>query len=388
MARLHPGLVAAFIALQFAALVSAAEVRVTSRSELVEALRTARAGDEIVIAPGAYQGGLSLSNLTGSKEQPIILRGADPANPPVIEGGMAGLQLTSPQHVQLLDLVVRESRGNGLNIDDGGSLGSAHDVLVRNVVVEGVGPDGNCDGIKLSGLDRFRVENCQVRRWGSSGSAIDMVGCHDGEITGSRFEEARGDLANGVQAKGGSSDITIRLCRFENAGGRGVNAGGSTGLAYFRPSDATWEARSITIEDCEFLGGQSAVAFVGVDGAVVQHNTIYRPRRWVFRILQENTDDRFIQSRNGRFVGNVVVFRSNELSTAVNVGAKTMPDSFEIRGNLWRCIDRPQDTRRVVRLPVDETSGEYDRDPRLAAPDQGDLTMKDRKPNDAGVRKP
>ncbi|HVJ85620.1 MAG TPA: right-handed parallel beta-helix repeat-containing protein [Caulifigura sp.] len=381
MARLHQGLAAALIALQFATAVSAAEVRVASRPELVEAIRRARAGDEIVIAPGAYQGGLSLPKLTGSKEQPIILRAADPANLPVFEGGIAGLQLTSPQHVELRDLVIRESRGNGLNIDDGGSPGSAHDVIVRNVVVEGVGPDGNRDGIKLSGLDRFRVENCQVRRWGSSGSAIDMVGCHDGEISGCRFEEARGDLANGVQAKGGSSDITIRRCRFENAGG-------STGLAYFRPSDATWEARNITIEDCEFLGGQSAVAFVGVDGALVRHNTIYRPGRWVFRILQENTDDRFIHCRNGRFVSNIVMFRSSELSTAVNVGGKTKPESFEIRGNLWRCIDRPQDTRRLVRLPVGETAGEYDRDPQLANPEQGDLTRKDRKPDDAGVRTP
>ena len=30
------------------------------------------------------------------------------------------------------------------------------------------------------------------------------------------------------------------------------------------------------------------VAFVGVDGATVRHNTIYRPRRWGLRILQEN----------------------------------------------------------------------------------------------------
>ena len=48
-----------------------------------------------------------------------------------------------------------------------------------------------------------------------------------------RHEDRRG--ANGVQAKGGSRDITIRRCRFEHAGSRAINIGGSTGRAYFRP---------------------------------------------------------------------------------------------------------------------------------------------------------
>ena len=90
-----------------------------------------------------------------------------------------------------------------------------------------------------------------------------------------------------MQAKGGSADILVRACRFEHAGQRAVNLGGSTGLPFFRPEPQGFEARDITVEDCSFVGSLAPVAFVGVDGAVVRHNTIYRPRRWAFRILQE-----------------------------------------------------------------------------------------------------
>jgi hypothetical protein len=365
---------------------SAAELPVSTRAELTQALRKARAGDQIVIAAGTYAGGISQSGLAGTRESPIMLTAADPANPPVISGGNGGLHLSSPSHVELRHLVIKGSTGNGLNIDDGGSPGSAHDVVLHRIVAQDIGPKGNRDGIKLSGLNQFRVEQCEVRRWGDGGSAIDMVGCHDGVVTDCRFAEATGDAANGVQAKGGSSNIVVRRSRFENSGGRAVNAGGSTGLPYFRPSDATFEARNITVEDCEFIGGMAAVAFVGVDGALVQHNTIYRPRRWAFRILQENTDPRFVSCRNGRVVNNVVAFQSDELSTAVNVGAMTAPDSFEFSGNQWRCLDRPGETKRLVRLPVEETDGAYDAELKLADPEKGDVSLPTRGAADPGVR--
>jgi pectate lyase len=364
----------------------AADVPVKTRDELMRALREAKAGTTVVIAAGTYDGGFSGATLAGTADQPIVLRGADPGNPPVFSGGGAGLHLSSAQHVELRDLVVQGARGNGLNFDDGGKPGSAHDIILKNVTVRDVGPDGNRDGIKLSGLDRFRLEGCQVSQWGSGGSAIDMVGCHNGEISGCRFEKARGDQANGVQAKGGSQNITIRRCRFENAGGRAVNAGGSTGLPYFRPADADYEARNITVEDCEFLGGQAAVAFVGVDGATMRHNTIYRPRKWAFRILQENTDARFVPSRNGVIEKNLIVFRGDEMTTAFNIGGKTAPETFRLEANQWYCIDRPEQTERGLRLPFQEARGRYGTEPRLKNAETGELMVAGRGPEDPGVR--
>lgn len=371
-----------------AALISAAtaqEVRVRTREELTASLRSAKAGDKILVAPGTYRGNLSLAKVRGTKEKPIVVGAADPAKPPVIEGG--GLHLSAPAYLELRDLVFDEVTGNGLNIDDGGSTDTpAHNIVLRNIVVRGAGSAGNRDGIKLSGLTDFRIEGCRVERWGTSGSAIDMVGCHRGVVKDCKIADASGDGANGVQAKGGSSEIVIQRCRFENAGGRAVNIGGSTGLAYIRPADATAEAKDITVEDCEFIGGAGPICFVGVDGALVQHNTIYRPRRWAIRILQENTDPRFVPSRKGRFVNNVVAFRAEEIGEFVNVGPKTAPDTFEFSGNVWHCLDRPADTRRFVRLPVKETAGTYDTKPKFRNAEEGDVSLVNREANDAGVR--
>ena len=65
-------------------------VRVATRDELVRALAAAKSGTTILIAPGTYRGGFSQARLQGTKEQSIVLAGADAKNPPVIEGGAAG----------------------------------------------------------------------------------------------------------------------------------------------------------------------------------------------------------------------------------------------------------------------------------------------------------
>lgn len=367
--------------------VLAEEVRVVTRDALAKALRQAKPGTKIVLAAGTYQGGLSSAAARGTKEKPIVIAGADAKDPPVIKGGDSGFHFSSPEFLEIRDLVITGCNGNGLNIDDSGdSARPAREITLRNVVVRDVGPNGNRDGMKLSGVNAFRIEGCTLERWGSSGSAIDMVGCHDGVVSSCQFADGRGDFANGVQTKGGSSDIVIQRCRFDNAGGRAINVGGSTGLAYFRPSDADFEAKNITVEDCEFIGGMSAIAFVGVDGALVQHNTIYRPRRWPIRILQENQDARFVACRNGRFLNNIIAFRSDEVREVINIGGKTEPSTFHFAENIWYCIDRPADTRRIVRLPATEKEGTYGADPKLASPDRGDLRILNRKAEAAGVR--
>jgi hypothetical protein len=365
---------------------AAEDVHVRNRDALALALRESRPGTTILLAPGTYRGGLSYAGLRGAKERPIVIAGADPQNPPLIEGGGSGFHFSSPEFLELRDLVFAGATGNGLNIDDGGSIETpAHDVVLRNVQVRDVGPAGNRDGIKLSGVVDFRVEECRVERWGNGGSAIDMVGCSRGVIERSTFAEGV-DGANGVQAKGGSREIVVRRCRFENAGGRAVNVGGSTGLAYFRPKPQGFEAKDITVEDCEFFGGMSAVSFVGIDGALVQHNTIYRPRRWAVRILQENTDPQFVPSRNGRFIKNVIAFRAEECRQVINIGPNTAPETFEFAGNHWHCLDRPADTQRLVQLPVKETDGVIGAAPAFADAEGGDLSLKERRPNDPGAR--
>ena len=351
-------------------------VRVDDRESLYRALREAKPGTQILIAPGTYQGGMFVDRMQGTEGRPILIAAADPQRPPVIRGGKSCLHLRDVAHVELRDLVFVKGEANGLNIDDGGSYDSpSHHVVLKNLTLRDIGSDRNHDAIKLSGLDDFRIEGCTVERWGDRGSAIDMVGCHRGLVVDCTFRDGDKIYASGVQIKGGSSQVTVWRCRFENAGGRAINLGGNTGASYFRPKTVRYEAKDLVVEDCTFIGSMAPVAFVGVDGAVVRHNTFYRPTRWVMRILQENQGEKIVACRNGKFTNNIVVFRSDELAYPVNFGPKTEPKSFQFADNFWFCIDRPEKTRRAVRLPTEEQGGVYGSDPRFRDADQGDLRV-------------
>lgn len=367
---------------------SAAETSITvsNDAQFRQALSAAKAGTTIKVAPGTYRGGLTAAGLRGEPGKPIVITAVDPEHPPVFEGGGAALHLTDPVHVELSHLVVAGATGNGINIDDGGSYDTpAHHVVLRDLRIRDVGPNGNRDGVKLSGLDDFRVEDCTIERWGNGGSGVDMVGCHQGSIRGCTFRHNDPAGANAVQAKGGSRDIVVTGCRFDHAGGRAVNLGGSTGLPFFRPRGAGYEAKDITVEDCTFIGSQAPVAFVGVDGADVRHNTIYRPTRYALRILQETTGPDFVACRNGRFADNVIAFRSNELTVPINIGPHTAPETFTLTRNAWYCLDNP--SRSKPSLTVDETGGVYGRDPLFQDADHGDLRLRPESPvKTAGAR--
>ena len=78
----------------------------------------------------------------------------------------------------IADLVFRNQIDNGLNLDDGGSFDTpATNITLRNLTVRDIVSAGNHDGIKLSGVNDFLIENVEVLNWGTGGSAVDMVGC-------------------------------------------------------------------------------------------------------------------------------------------------------------------------------------------------------------------
>jgi hypothetical protein len=340
---------------------------VHNSEELVQAARRVRPGEEILLSPGEYRGGVHLTDLNGRPEQVIVIRSLYPERPAVFRGGGSGLQLSRVSHIELRDIQFRGATGNGVNVDDGGRLNSSHHITLTRLDVSDL-PAGNHDGIKLSGLSDFQVEDCLVQRWG--GSAVDMVGCHRGVIIECVFRQG-GD--NGVQTKGGSREIAIQRCRFENAGQRGVNAGGSTGFEFFRPPLAQmgrekYEAKDIVVEGCQFEGGVAAVAFVGIDGAAFRSNSIINPERWAVRILQETVDPSFVPSRNGVLLRNLIVFRSGWASGGFNIGPNTEPGSFRFTQNWWYCADSPG---ARPSLPSVEQDGVYGVDPKITKGQDG-----------------
>jgi len=345
-------------------------VRVSDDVALRQALTRVRAGETISVAPGRYRGGLSLRNRAGRADAPIVIQGSDSNRPPVFRGGALWIHLSDCSYVALRNVVAEGFPGNGLNVDDGGSFETpAHHVLLENVTVRDVGPRGNRDGMKLSGVDCFVIRKCRVEGWG--GSSIDMVGCHQGLIEDCTFVAKRGfQQATGLQMKGGSSEILVQGCFFDGraGGGRAVNIGGSTGLRYFRPKVQDYEATKITVAGNRFVGSHAAVAWATARGGRAHHNTIYQPQRWGLRILQEQPVGPFQACHGGVFENNLVVY--GRVVSVVNIGPNTAPRTFVFRRNAWyRAGDR-----RPPRLPAAEADGVHGLDPRLADP--GTPTMR------------
>ncbi|TWT37864.1 hypothetical protein KOR34_28300 [Posidoniimonas corsicana] len=334
--------------------------QVATTAEFASALAAAQSGDVILLAPGDYAGGHYRSGLSG-----VTIRSQDPADRARIIGGANGIQLSDATSVVLEDLVFEQQTGNGLNIDDGGSFGTpSTDITIRRVAVRSMAATGNNDGIKLSGVTGFVIDQVEVRDWGAGGSAVDPVGCHRGLIQNSTFVSSVAAGGSAVRPKGGSKDITIRANYIElPAGiGRGVQAGGSTGAPFFRfvDGDSGYEADEITVEGNVILGGSSAVSWVNIDGGVFHHNYVIDPGDWAFRILNENVGQPIVETQNGVLADNVIAYRGDSWRRAGNFdGPGVLEESFGFRGNHWINADNPTTAGSTPTLPVAETDGVY-----------------------------
>jgi hypothetical protein len=343
---------------------------------IAHAASQATAGTAVVVHAGNYAADTYLSDFGGSEGAPIWIGGAEGEARPTITGGANGFHLSRVRHLIIHDLDISGGEANGVNCDDGGDYANdqaTHHVVFRGVYIHDIGNGGNNDCLKLSGVNHFWVINSEIARCGGgmAGSGIDMVGCHDGVIAHSSFSEMSG---NGVQTKGGSTDVTISANLFRDAGERAVNIGGSTGFEFFRPplsmSSPNAEAQRIRVIANVIEGGTAGLGFVGCVDCLAANNTIIDPERWPFRILQETSSEgayEFLPASNGRVINNVIYFDSGAVNGAhVNVGGDTAPETFTFTTNLWFAHDDPGAS--APNLPVTEQGGIIGSDPLFVTP--------------------
>jgi hypothetical protein len=350
-------------------------------------------GAAVRVHTGTYTERTNVADLAGTSQAPIWIGGAPGEPRPVIEGPSEGLHLSRVRYLIVHDLEVRGTDYNGINCDDGGDYDdptATQHVIFRDLVIHDVGGSGNQDCLKLSGVNDYYVLDSAFARCGggTSGSGVDHVGCHRGLLVGNTFEAMHG---NAVQCKGGSSDIEIRANRMVDAGRRAVNMGGSTGFTYFRPPLSTTEpnveARDIRVVGNVIRGAHTPFAFVGCVDCLAAHNTVVDPQRWLLRILQETTSEGnyvFLECQNNAVVNNLFFFDCDALSTYVNIGPNTRPETFTFSHNLWYAHDDP--ARSEPDLPVEETGGVVGQDPLLVDREGGDVHVLPGSPAiDAGV---
>jgi hypothetical protein len=334
----------------------AGDITVHNSSELLNILQKDQDIGTILLTPGEYKGGIYVHGVSGKADLPITIRASDPENPPIFSGGGSqAIHLADCSHITLSHIKAQGYSANGINIDDGGTFDTpSHHIVLKNITILNTGPTGNHDALKMSGVNEFVVKNCRFEGWGGSG--IDMVGCHSGKITGCTFAGKKGySQSNGIQLKGGTSNVVVETCLFRNAGYRSINLGGSTGLQFFRPRVDDYEATDITIAGNRFIGSISPIAWVTARGGHVHHNTIILPENWILRILQETKDTRFKPCHSGIFENNLIVYDSR-INVFVNVGPLTAPETFKFRNNAWHQVDGS--SKKPV-LPTPEQNGMY-----------------------------
>lgn len=317
--------------------VAAAELEILNPDALNEALQKLQSNTTLKIASGDFPGGFYVTKVDN-----LTIEAMDPSNPPHFKGGTNAWQFSKCNNLVLRNLKISGQTHNGINVDDGGSPTSpTKNILLENLFIHDIGPQGNHDGIKCSGIDQLTIRHCRIQGWG--GQAIDLVGCHDVKISDCHLiGEPAFEGTAGVQTKGGSSNVHIANCQFVNAGMRPLNIGGSTGLPYFRPEGAKYEAKNITVKGSVISGSPCAAAFVGVDGAEFSNNVILYPEKWVFRVLQETQLADFAPCQNVVIKNNIIFFRATQVNRVVNVGDGTKIETFRIESNTWIAEDLKQ----------------------------------------------
>ncbi len=345
------------LSLAFLTTAHAADISIGDNAALKAVLRDLKPNTTLKIAPGDCTGGHHTSAVSG-----LTVEALDPTHPPHFKGGSTAWQFSRCENLTLRHLRISGQTANGINLDDGGQrTNPVKGITLDHLDISDIGPKGNHDAIKCSGLDGLTISDCAITGWGGQG--IDFVGCHKSKITGCKFIGKPGFTASAaIQLKGGSSEVTVEKCHFKNAGERPVNVGGSTGLDFFRPPTAAYEGKDLIVQDCIIEGSSCAAAFVGVDGAIFARNTILYPEKWIFRILQETTGDRFAPCRNVQITDNKIIFHRAQVQIEINIGSNTAPETFLFKNNRWFAEDLPD--RSKPKLPVEESSGVYGKDPR------------------------
>ena len=137
---------------------SAAEYLVRSPEELRAALSKLAEGDTLKIAPGEYPGGHHVSGIAK-----LTITALDPEHTPVFVGGGNAWQFSRCPGLSVSHLNTRGQTGNGINLDDGGDLEHpVEGITLAHLEIREIGPQGNHDGIKGSGLVNLTIRDCLI----------------------------------------------------------------------------------------------------------------------------------------------------------------------------------------------------------------------------------
>jgi hypothetical protein len=347
----RPCVVVVLVACLLSGVVQASDVTVKSIDALKAALRKAQPGDTVRIAPGTYRPQANkkvfwFGNLKGTPDKPITIRAADPENRPVFKGGNECFQLSRCSDVVVDGIIAEGADVNNLQFDFCKRL-IVMNCISRNMTSKGNGR--NCDGIKMPGCDDFLIYKTQVVKWGTGGSAIDMVGCKNGLIAKCRFSYPTAPgagSANCTQPKSGTHNIGVYKNLFDDASLRAVQFGGAGKPMHLGKDQKQSGVDQVAMGNV-INKGECAVVYACTTRTVFAYNTIVKPTKYLVRILKEGKYGPMsanMLTRNIIVYGRGVAIQSNSRGTR--------PEAVSWRENYWHNTDDP--AKSIPKLPVAE----------------------------------
>jgi hypothetical protein len=146
--------------------------------------------------------------------------------------------------------------------------------------------------------------------------------------------------------------------------------------------DATFEAANLEVYSNIFIGSDAPVVFVGCINSKVINNTIYKPNRWVIRILQENANSRFVQCGENTFSNNLIQY--GNLRTETNAGGNTRPGTFRFSGNFWFDFSAVQP--HLPLIPVNDSTIVFGLNPGFMDAENGNFRLKKDSPAQGKIK--
>ena len=326
-------------------------------NNLKHALSHARPGSYFHILPGRYKGVGVLQNIQGLADAPIAIVGEGEVIIDAQHDG-SGLALVDARYVLIDGLTIMHTGIHGLSLDDGGDYRTpGGHVVIRNLHFKQIGQGKNHDCLKMSGIDHFYIYHNQFEGC-NRGEGIDMVGCHHGVITGNLFQDMPGTA---VQTKGGSRHILIQGNHFKNIAKHAINAGGSTGLDYFRPAKTDYEAKEIFIH-ANFIerSGLAAVGFYACHQCTFSHNTLIEPQLHIIHFMSFKSQRHNV---NSQFINNAIHYKQRDMNNRgfIKFDPALPPTmQFTFANNYWHMLDIDIFKRFfIITAPLQETNAIY-----------------------------
>jgi parallel beta-helix repeat protein len=210
-------------------------------------------------------------------------------------------------------------------------FGAIHDIIVENCTfsdLNNTGKQGSGACLKFTGTDRFLVENCIFRNGTNMADGISMNGNRNGVIRNCTFENLS---TFGSHCKGGTKNILYEKNLFVNCAGGGIEVGGDTGLDYFCPKGAAWEADSIKVFSNIFIGGTTGIRMAACHNSIVANNTCFKTTQFAFRLLNASSNTKL----ENNYVYNNIFTTNTPNGIYMNASANFDYSSHYFKNNLF-----------------------------------------------------